>query len=705
MERNMRKNFAAGLTSVDIQEPVSGLGWKPPQTRPSSGSIGEGGTRLVRTLSTVDDAFLFDDPQDGGRGSYASGSARGKVKLRASNWRPVLLSCMIMASKVCDDLSMWNADFSHICAAFTLKRINDLEAALLAAYGFNATVPASEYAKYYFHLRSMAARLGGGARRDIKPLDVAAAKQVANRSFKFAKDPKAKPDDALSADLAKMRVRRAVSLIEENKQLYAALRGTRVLFRDAARRMGFADAGKLGVPVRPRVYSDRLPKNVAQVGVEGPVFEIGGSNPDIFNLDYDLHAKITKSEYFKCLYVFKTFDKVVDLVYEKVTYVEPWTHRGTQKRGFHKCPSSAFCLLLKLFHLQLTEDQYRMSVHLAKHEDMTQRAAKNARHVGTAALSAGAGGFLCCARGFYGEDDDLDAEAGLVWRQDATIEAVEEPYDGAPDGTLPRYRVAFAVGPPAMAKLGMFQFPPDESEEGARGAEEGPRRAAPRGPARPRQRRRARGARQARRPPRFHHGQTIMSPSDDDDGADDAAATRRDRRGRSSGDRRGRSRSRSGDRRRRPRSRDRRDRRDDGDRGALLRPPRDDRGYPPGGYDRPRDDRGYDRPRDDRPRDDRGRDDRSRDDRGRDGGYDRRRCSGLDRCGPPRSARRGPGSPPPAAPARPDRRPESGAPALPPARASPAPLPSGTARRPTDDRERRHWRPGPVPDDGRWRPN
>ena len=26
--------------------------------------------------------------------------------------------------------------------------------------------------------------------------------------------------------------------------------------------MGFADAGKLGVPVRPRVYSDRLPKNV-----------------------------------------------------------------------------------------------------------------------------------------------------------------------------------------------------------------------------------------------------------------------------------------------------------------------------------------------------------------------------------------------------------------------------------------------------------
>jgi hypothetical protein len=125
--------------------------------------------------------------------------------------------------------------------------------------------------------------------------------------------------------------------------------------------MGFADTGKLGVAVRPRVYSDRLPKNVAQPGLEGKkLFAIGGVNPTIFNLDAALHAKITQSEYFKCLYVFKTFDKVVDLIYEKVTYVEPFTHRGAStKRSLQKQPSSAFCLLLKLFHLRLTEDQVR----------------------------------------------------------------------------------------------------------------------------------------------------------------------------------------------------------------------------------------------------------------------------------------------------------------------------------------------------------
>ena len=56
--------------------------------------------------------------------------------------------------------------------------------------------------------------------------------------------------------------------------------------------MGFADTGKLGVAVRPRVYSDRLPKNVAQPGLEGKkLFQIGGVNPTIFNLDAALHAR------------------------------------------------------------------------------------------------------------------------------------------------------------------------------------------------------------------------------------------------------------------------------------------------------------------------------------------------------------------------------------------------------------------------------
>ena len=133
-------------------------------------------------------------------------AARGRVRLRAQNWRPVLLSCMIMASKVCDDLSMWNADFGHICAEFTLPRINQLEAALLRAYGFNATVAASEYAKYYFHLRSMASRLS--LETDVLPLNIKAATKLSERSSQLSK----KGDAKLGEDLARLKVRRAQSL-------------------------------------------------------------------------------------------------------------------------------------------------------------------------------------------------------------------------------------------------------------------------------------------------------------------------------------------------------------------------------------------------------------------------------------------------------------------------------------------------------------
>ena len=124
-------------------------------------------------------------------------AARGKIRLRAGNWRPVLLSCMIMASKVCDDLSMWNADFGHICAEFTLPRINALEAALLNAYGFNATVAASEYAKYYFHLRSMASRLQ--IESEVRPLDVKAATKLSERSSLLSSSKDAAPATELAA--------------------------------------------------------------------------------------------------------------------------------------------------------------------------------------------------------------------------------------------------------------------------------------------------------------------------------------------------------------------------------------------------------------------------------------------------------------------------------------------------------------------------
>ncbi|KAH9260109.1 hypothetical protein BASA81_001881 [Batrachochytrium salamandrivorans] len=103
----------------------------------------------------------------------------GKLELHLRNWKPIVMACMILASKVWDDLSMWNADFSLIShGAFTTKRINELEIALLEAMQYNVRVPASTYAKYYFQLRALRSTLGEMKRHTAEPLSVESAARL-----------------------------------------------------------------------------------------------------------------------------------------------------------------------------------------------------------------------------------------------------------------------------------------------------------------------------------------------------------------------------------------------------------------------------------------------------------------------------------------------------------------------------------------------
>ncbi|KAL7432490.1 hypothetical protein ACHAXH_005754 [Discostella pseudostelligera] len=86
-----------------------------------------------------------------------------KLAPQPANWRSVLFSCMVLASKVWDDLSMWNCDFSKIVPSgvtFSLARTNELEIALLRALKYKVKVNSSEYAKYYFLLRGMLCKSG-----------------------------------------------------------------------------------------------------------------------------------------------------------------------------------------------------------------------------------------------------------------------------------------------------------------------------------------------------------------------------------------------------------------------------------------------------------------------------------------------------------------------------------------------------------------
>jgi hypothetical protein len=114
----------------------------------------------------------------------------GELRPRPKNWRSILFSCMVLSSKVWDDLSMWNADFSQTCPAgvrFTLQRVNELELAVLSALQYQVKVPASEYAKYYFLLRSLLIKSGLGSEdlNTMNPLDVEGAKQLQQVSERY----------------------------------------------------------------------------------------------------------------------------------------------------------------------------------------------------------------------------------------------------------------------------------------------------------------------------------------------------------------------------------------------------------------------------------------------------------------------------------------------------------------------------------------
>ncbi|CAM9226548.1 unnamed protein product [Scytosiphon promiscuus] len=83
----------------------------------------------------------------------------GKLRIFRKNWRSVILCGLILASKIWDDLSMWNCDFSKV-GRCSLRRINELEVAVLQVLQYNVRVPSSLFASYYFRMRHWCILLG-----------------------------------------------------------------------------------------------------------------------------------------------------------------------------------------------------------------------------------------------------------------------------------------------------------------------------------------------------------------------------------------------------------------------------------------------------------------------------------------------------------------------------------------------------------------
>merc|ERR1712137_829062 len=102
------------------------------------------------------------------------------LTLNAYNWRRVVLSTLILASKVWEDQAVWNVDFCSVFPHVTAKDLAELEKVLLRLLQFNVSLQSSDYTKYYFELRGFAER--DSRNFPLKPLDKSAAEKLETRS-------------------------------------------------------------------------------------------------------------------------------------------------------------------------------------------------------------------------------------------------------------------------------------------------------------------------------------------------------------------------------------------------------------------------------------------------------------------------------------------------------------------------------------------
>ena len=100
------------------------------------------------------------------------------------NWRRILLITLIVASKIWDDDSLENVHFPKVMHDISLKEVNALEKIFLDLISFELTIKGSDYAKYYFVLRTLACDNKNTSDLQIDPLPVDQMKKLQKNSDK-----------------------------------------------------------------------------------------------------------------------------------------------------------------------------------------------------------------------------------------------------------------------------------------------------------------------------------------------------------------------------------------------------------------------------------------------------------------------------------------------------------------------------------------
>lgn len=104
------------------------------------------------------------------------------IALHAGNWRPLVLTSLVLSQKVWDDKCLSVTDFALICPLFSPAQLERLEREFLRLLSFSLSVSQSLFAKYYLQLRELSEEVALARFGSALPLSAVEARKLEMRS-------------------------------------------------------------------------------------------------------------------------------------------------------------------------------------------------------------------------------------------------------------------------------------------------------------------------------------------------------------------------------------------------------------------------------------------------------------------------------------------------------------------------------------------
>lgn len=79
----------------------------------------------------------------------------GGIEMRYCNWKPLLFTGILLASKFWEDINFWNVDYVDALNLYNLKSINRMESEFVSLCEYNLFVSADLYTQYYIAVRDL----------------------------------------------------------------------------------------------------------------------------------------------------------------------------------------------------------------------------------------------------------------------------------------------------------------------------------------------------------------------------------------------------------------------------------------------------------------------------------------------------------------------------------------------------------------------